>query len=122
MSQLVHETGVSRMVTSSNDANTGSTLGSDIAAALIYRLCMRRFISWDWLPEITSTLPAAVTPRSAPGFRTSTISGAFGRAATLRAFRLLEDVATYRHPDSKRYQTAVRWMVPSVLSVPSVAM
>ena len=64
-----------------------------MAAALRYRLCMRRFISCDWSPEIISTLPAAVTPRSAPGFRLSTISEALGRAATLRAFWVLEDVA-----------------------------
>src|SRR2546423_5809997 len=122
MSQVVHETGVSRIVTSSNDANTGPTWGSDIAAALKYRLCRRRFISWDSPPEMSSTLPAAVTPRSVPGFRASTISEAFGRATTLRAFRVLDDVAMNRQPSSKRYQTAVRWMVPSVFSVPSVAM
>src|SRR5207245_11342071 len=87
---------VSRVVTSSNEANTGPMWGSSIAAALIYRLCMRRFISRDWSPEISSALPAAFTPRSAPGFRTSTIREAFGRAAILRTFRLLEDVATNR--------------------------
>ncbi len=86
MSQAIHETGVSRIVTSSNDANTGPTWGSDIAAALKYRLCRRRFISWDSPPETSSTLPVAVTPRSVPGFLASTISEAFGRAITLRAF------------------------------------
>jgi hypothetical protein len=121
MSQAIHETGVSRSVTSSNDANTGPTWGSDIAAALKYRLCRRRLISWERSPETISTLQTAVAPRSAPALRTSTISEAFGRAITLRTFRVLENVATKRQPSSKRYQTAVRWMLPSAFSVPRVA-
>src|SRR5439155_1433417 len=93
MSHEVHESDVILMVTSSKDANTSPTRGSVIAAALIYRLCMRRFISADCSPEISSALPAPLTPRSAPGFRTSTISDAFALAAIFRAFRLLEEVA-----------------------------
>ncbi len=58
MSHVVHETVVILTVTSSKDANTGPTLGSVIAAALMYRLCMRRLISWDCSPEISSAFPA----------------------------------------------------------------
>src|ERR1017187_10547430 len=82
---------------------------------------MRRFISLDGSPEISSDFPAPLTPRWVPGFRTSTIIESFARAAILRAFRLLDEVAMKKRPSSKRYQTAVRWMVPSAFSVPRVA-
>jgi hypothetical protein len=122
MSHAVHAPGVTLIVTSSKDAKTGPMWGSAIAAELIYRLCMRRFISVDCSPEISSAFPAPLTPCSAPGFRTSTISEALALAAILRAFRLLEEVAMKKQPSSKRYQTAVKWMVPSAFSVPRLAM
>src|SRR5579862_2072871 len=106
ISHEVQEAGVSRRVTSSKDANTGPTAGSASAAALKYRPHMRRFIAEDRSPEITSILPTAVTPRSEPGFRRSIIMEALGRAPTLRAFRVLEEVATKRRPSSNTYQTA----------------
>jgi len=74
---------------------------------------MRPFISSDCWPVSNSAIPVAVYTRSAPGLRMSTISEAFGRAARLRALRVLDDVATKRLPFSNKYQTAVRWMVPS---------
>src|ERR1700722_3092992 len=76
-----------------------------------HRLLMRRVMSSGRSPEISSAFPAPLTPRSAPGFRTSTISEALARATILRAFRLLQEVAMNKWPSS-RYQTAVRWMVP----------
>jgi hypothetical protein len=58
-------------------------------------------ISLACSPEITSTLPDALTPRSFPGFLPSTVSEAFGRATAMRAFRLFEDVPTNKLPLSK---------------------
>jgi hypothetical protein len=71
-----------------------------------YRLCMRRFMSSGCSPEISSAFPAPLTPRSAPGVRTSTISEALARATILRAFRLLEEVAMNNgHPRDTRRQS-----------------
>src|SRR5579864_1793272 len=68
-------------------------------------------------PEITSTGPVTVTPRSLPGFLDSTISVAVARAARLRAFRVREDVATRKQSSRYRYQTAVRCGDPVSLRV-----
>ena len=68
MSHVVHEPGVILIVTSSKDANTGPTCGSAIAAALMYRPCMRRFISPDCSPEISSCFPGPVDASLGAGF------------------------------------------------------
>src|ERR1035438_9844377 len=83
---------------------------------------MRALISLEPSPSITSTVHMATKPRSDPGFLMSTMSEAFGREITLRAFRVREEVATYKHPLSNRYQTAVRWMEPPSFAVPRLAM
>src|ERR1039458_9965783 len=83
---------------------------------------MRALISLEPSPAITSMVHMATTPRSDAGFLMSTMREAFGRAATLRALRVREEVATYKQPPSNRYQTAVRCMEPSSFSVLKLAM
>src|ERR1035441_56610 len=83
---------------------------------------MRALISFERSPAITSVVHVAPTPRSDACSLTSTMSEAFGRAATLRALRVRDEVATYKQPPSNKYQTAVRCMEPSSFSVPKLAM
>src|SRR5215472_2902197 len=92
-----------------------------MAASLRYRRCIFSLIFFAAAPEIISTGPVTVTPRSQPGFLDSTISVAVGRAARLRALRVREEVATKKQLSSYRYQTAVRCGEPVSLRVPSEA-
>src|ERR1019366_4234125 len=83
---------------------------------------MRALIFFELSPAITSVVHVATTPRSDAGSLTSTMSEAFDWAATLRALRVCEEVATYKQPPSNKYHTAVRCTEPSSFSVPKLAM
>src|SRR6476469_9761384 len=85
-----HLEGISRIVTSSDDANTGPILASSIASCVRYRRTMRALIASASLPDRTSVVPDADTQQSNPGCRTSTVIEAAGIRRRFSTFLLAE--------------------------------